>query len=119
MCTRTIPCCVGFSSPLVPLIFNVSIHKRCVWVSPLGLGLRSAFTADDTKLGSYHRRLQVGVKTVRVSSSRQGLGLARHAKKLGLRRLGLAPVALGLRIGLWVAAGGAQATQKAVRPETG
>ena len=45
-----------------------------------------------------------GVKTVRVSSSRQGLrlGLARHVKKLGLRRLGLGPVALGLRIGLGV-----------------
>ena len=47
-----------------------------------------------------------GVKTVRVSCSRQGLGLARHVKKLGLRWLGLAPVALGLPIGLWVAARG-------------
>ena len=52
----------------------------------------------------HRKRLQAGVTTVRVSSSRQGLGFAtRHVKKLGLRRLGLPPVAggaLGLRIGL-------------------
>ena len=47
-------------------------------------------------------RQKVGVKTIRVSSSRQGLrlGLARHVKKLGFRRLGLAPVALGLGLGV-------------------
>ena len=73
-------------SSLVPLIVdNDPIHKRCVGVTPSG---------------SYHSRLQAGVTAVRVSSIRQGLrlglGLAtRHVKKLGLRRLGLPPVARG------------------------
>ena len=74
----------------------------------------------------HSKGVQGGVTTVRVSTSRQGLrlglGLARHVKKLGLRRLGLAPVARGaleLRIGYWSPPGDDQDTQKAVRPETG
>ena len=44
--TRTIPCCVGFSCPLVPLIVdNDPIHNWCVWVTPSG------FTANVYRLG--------------------------------------------------------------------
>ena len=77
-------------SSLVPLIVdNDPIHKRCVGGHSVRVRVRV-----------HHRRLQAVVTTVRVSSSRQGLrlglGLAtRHIKKLGLRRLGLSPVARG------------------------
>ena len=68
--------CWFLVSSLTPLIAdNDPINNRCVGVTPLRSG--SGFTADDKKLG-LHRRQQVGV-TVRVSTSRQGLGLAPFA----------------------------------------
>ena len=92
--------CWFLVSSLAPLIAdNDPVNDRYVGVTPLGS--ESGLTADDKRLG-LHSRQQVGI---RVSTSRQGLGLAPFAR------------------GRSTAARGAHATQKAVhmrsKPETG
>ena len=69
-------------------------HSVRVVVIPLGSG----FNADEVRSGSRCNRQQVGVTTVRVSSSRQG-------------------ALWGYGLGYESPPGGAQDTQKALRPK--